>query len=193
MLLIWAHRYKAALFCFGAITPGPEFRGNLRERGPRSPATGFQRFDPPLGAHASPRRSGKADQGSRGCQPQGCASAGRRAAHGGAVSAAGGATFGRSGGARRKKRAQTGQKAAHAGVFGLPGLGAHRVSRRQPGLLYGARREKVGRRRGKTGRSGVLRGRVRRALGAKSPLLPRKGRAKGCGGAKTGGESWRGV
>ena len=51
MLLIWAHRYKAALFCFGAITPGPEFRGNLRERGPRSPATGFQGSDPPLGAH----------------------------------------------------------------------------------------------------------------------------------------------
>ena len=29
--------------------PGPEFRGISRESGPRSPASGFQRFDPPLG------------------------------------------------------------------------------------------------------------------------------------------------
>ena len=34
----------------------------------------------PFGAHTSPRRSGKADLGSRDCQPQGCASTWRRAA-----------------------------------------------------------------------------------------------------------------
>ena len=42
-------RHSGGIFLFWAITPGPEFRGVLHERGPRSPATGFQRFDPPLG------------------------------------------------------------------------------------------------------------------------------------------------
>ena len=38
-------------------TPGPEFVGNSRERARRSPARGFQRFDPPLGPPQSrPRR-----------------------------------------------------------------------------------------------------------------------------------------
>ncbi len=39
----------------------------------------------PFGAHTAPRRSGKADLGSRDCQPQGCASAGRRQRAVGAV------------------------------------------------------------------------------------------------------------
>ena len=30
-----------SLFCFGSKTPGPEFRENSRERGPRSPAPHF--------------------------------------------------------------------------------------------------------------------------------------------------------
>ena len=35
-------------------TPGPEFVGNSRERARRSPARGFQRFGPPLGAAPKP-------------------------------------------------------------------------------------------------------------------------------------------
>ena len=47
---------NGAFFVFGAKTPGPEFRGNSRERGPRSPAPHFQGFDPPLGTQ--PLRAG---------------------------------------------------------------------------------------------------------------------------------------
>ena len=35
-------------------TPGPEFVGNSRERARRSPARGFHRFGPPLGAAPKP-------------------------------------------------------------------------------------------------------------------------------------------
>ena len=42
---------NGAHFVFGVLTPGPEFRENSRETGPRSPAAGFQGSDPPLGAH----------------------------------------------------------------------------------------------------------------------------------------------
>ena len=43
----------------GRDTPGPEFRENSRERGPRSPANRARGFDPPWGAHAR-RRGGRA-------------------------------------------------------------------------------------------------------------------------------------
>ena len=39
----------AGFFIFGADTPGPEFRGNLRESGRRSPSQGTQRSDRPWG------------------------------------------------------------------------------------------------------------------------------------------------
>lgn len=41
--------FSAAELRFGLDTPGPGFVGLLRERARRSPARGFQRFDPPLG------------------------------------------------------------------------------------------------------------------------------------------------
>ena len=47
----------AELRFWGWIPPGPGFVGLLRERARRSPARGFQRFDPPLGPPESrPRR-----------------------------------------------------------------------------------------------------------------------------------------
>lgn len=45
---------------FGSNTPTPEFRGNSRERGPRSPEGTRQGSDPPLGVHRSaPRHTGR--------------------------------------------------------------------------------------------------------------------------------------
>lgn len=65
--------FSAAELRFGLDTPGPGFVGLLRERARRSPARGFQRFDPPLGgrpkadcvAGSFARRSGKADHATR--------------------------------------------------------------------------------------------------------------------------------
>ena len=195
---------RGAFLRFGADTPGPEFRGNSRERGRRSLTRHAQGSDPPLGAHTSPRRSGKADHGSRVClAPRLCLGGaggltfGRRAAATGGVAGLAGGAF--SGGARR---AQTGRKAAHAGASRVPGCARAGLPGGQPGpsraragafpgsagqKKTGGAGQKNGRRRGKTGRSGALRGRVRRALGAKSPFLPRKGRATGL----CWGENWR--
>ena len=44
---------------FGADTPGPEFRGNLRESGRRSPSQGTQRSDRPLGSRLRPGEAQK--------------------------------------------------------------------------------------------------------------------------------------
>ena len=85
------------------IPPGPGFVGLLRERARRSPARGFQRFDPPWGAQSrpvrwtssrrsakadrparsSPRRSAKADNGGRLCPGGGFS--GRAAGRNGAL------------------------------------------------------------------------------------------------------------
>ena len=53
-----SYRPSGRSFCIlVSDTPGPEFVGNSRERARRSPARGFQRFDPPLGPPESrPRR-----------------------------------------------------------------------------------------------------------------------------------------
>ena len=149
--------------------PGLEFRENSRATGRRSPATGFQRFDPPLGRTLLHSEAGKPtkevgfasprDVPWRGGGLGGRGFGGRKAAHGG------------------KKRAQSGRKAAHAGASGASGVCAAPGSRAKPGQagpFSGAGRAKAGRRRGKTGRSGALRGRVRRALGAKKPLFAAK-------------------
>lgn len=71
-------------------TPGAGFVGLLRERARRSPARGFQRFDPPWGrpkadrpARTSSRRSAKADNGGRLCPAQGFS--GRAAGRNGAL------------------------------------------------------------------------------------------------------------
>ena len=111
--------------------------------------------------------------------------------------AAGGARRGGFGGGRgnlqafgrrtAEKTGANGAKSRTRGRFRASGAGRAPGFEAAAGAFSGARREKVGRRRGKTGRSGVLRGRVRRALGAKSPLLPRKGRATGL----WRGENWR--
>jgi len=196
---------QGALFpVFGANTPGPEFRGILRERGRRSLTRHAQGSDRPLGAHTSPRRSGKADHGSRVAQPQRCALAGARgylraagggngraAAHGGADSAAGGATFERSGGARRAEAGAGGRKSRTRGGFGgLRGVCGRRGSgqnRGQAGLHPGARRAKNGQRRDKTGCSGGQKGGYGGRWGQKSPFLPRKRRATGL----CWGENWR--
>ena len=167
-------RYNhGAFFIFGAITPGPEFRGISRESGPRSPATGFQRFDPPLGHTLL---HGEAEKLTR---KVGLASPREVAWR------SGGPTFGRrqwagrawrAGFRRRSFRAAgaNGAKSRTRGRFRVsgavraPGFGA------AAGAFSGAHREKAGRRRGKTGRSGVLRGRVRRALGGEKPPFAAK-------------------
>jgi len=44
---------------WGLDTPGPEFRGNLRESGRRSPSRGAQRSDRPLGSGLRPGEARK--------------------------------------------------------------------------------------------------------------------------------------
>jgi len=94
------------------------------------------------------------------------------------VSAAGGATFGRSGGARRAEAGAGGQKSRTRGGFrgprGVRGRRGPGQNRGKPGLHPGARRAKNGRSRGKTGTFGRAKRRVRRALGAKKPLFAAK-------------------
>ena len=151
----------------------------------------------PWGAHTSPRRSGKADLGSRGCQPQGCASAGRgltfgrRAAATGVRAAHSGATFGRSGGARRAEAGAGGPKSRTRGGFRGPGGVRRRrgpgQNRGKPGLHPGARRAKTGGTGAKRGRSGGQKGGYGGRWGQKSPFLPRKRRATGL----CWGENWR--
>ena len=46
--------FSGCIMSLGLDTPGPEFVGNSHERARRSPARGFQRFDPPLGAAPKP-------------------------------------------------------------------------------------------------------------------------------------------
>ena len=50
-----SYRPSGRSFCIlVSDTPGPEFVGNSRERARRSPARGFHRFGPPLGAAPKP-------------------------------------------------------------------------------------------------------------------------------------------
>ena len=159
----------------------------------------------PWGAHTSPRRSGKADHGSRVAQPQGYAltgAAGRPSGGGRRQRAGWRRTAGRfrrregqPSGVRAahggQKRARAGKKAAHAGASGVPGgvrgCRGSGQNRGQPGLHPGARRAKNGRRRGKTGRSGGQKGGYGGRWGQKSPFLPRNRRATGL----CWGENWR--
>ena len=158
----------------------------------------------PFGAHTAPRRSGKADLGSRGCQPQGCASAGRRAdlrAAGGGNGRAGGARRGGFGGGRGNLRAFGRRTAGRGGcgrakkphTRGLPGSqGCARAPgfRAKPGQAGSPSGRAPGKKRAEPGQNGAFgwaKRRVRRALGAKKPLLPRKRRATGL----CWGENWR--
>ena len=195
---------KRRFFCFGANTPGPEFRGISRERGRRSLTRHAQGSDRPLGAHTSPRRSGKADHGSRVAQPQGCALAGaaRRPSGDGRRQRAGWRRTtgrfrrraGQPSGVRAahggRKRARAGKKAAHAGTSGVPGVcagagvpgktGASRVS------IRAHAGQKTGGTGAKRGRSGGQKGGYGGRWGQKSPFLPRKRRATGL----CWGENW---
>lgn len=202
---------KRRFFCFGANTPGPEFRGILRERGRRSLTRHAQGSDRPLGAHTSPRRSGKTDLGSRGCQPLGCASAGRRAdlrAAGGGNGRAGGARRGGFGGGRGNLRAFGRRTAGGSGrgrakkphTRELPGSqGCARApgSRAKPGQAGSPSGRAPGKKRAEPGQNGGVRaGKKAGTVGAggkKAPFCREKGGQRGCAGAKTGGESWRGV
>ena len=121
----------------------------------------------------------------------------------GGVSAAG-LSSGCSAGERRRtaeKRALAGAKAAHAGSSGHPGLYAHRASGRAAGAFSGPSRGffrgAPGKNRAAPGQNGAF-GRPSGAGtagvgGKKAPFCREKGGQRGCAGAKTGGESWRGV
>ena len=137
----------------------------------------------PTTAVGLPSPKGVPWRGRRGNLRWRAAATGGLAAHGGVVSAAGGATFGRSGGARRAEAGAGGRKSRTRGGSGGPGGVRGRrgpgQNRGQPGLHPGARRAKNGRRRGKTGRSGGQKAGLAGAGGAKSPLfLPQTGRRR---------------
>ena len=173
--------------------PGPEFRGISRESGRRSPATGFQRFDPPLGhtllhgeAEKLTREVGVASPKAVPQRGGGRRTAGRfrrRAGQPSGVRAAHGGKNGRKRGKKPHTRAfsdfrgwtRTGFRGGSRGFFtGRPGrkpggAGAKRGGRASFGGGYGGR------------------------WGRKAPFCREKGGQRGCGGAKTGGESWRGV
>ena len=178
---------QGALFHFlGLIPRAPNFAEfHARGGGGRLPVMPRDLI-PPRGSHTSSRRSGKADLGSRGCQPQGCASAGRRAdlRAAGGNGRAGGARRGDFGGRRGNLRAFGWRTAGGSGrgrakkphTRGLPGSrGCTRApgSRAKPGQAgasSGCAPGKTGQRRGKTGAFGRAKRRVRRALGEKSPF-----------------------
>ena len=203
---------QGALFpVFGANTPGPEFRGISRERGRRSLTCHAQGSDPPEGvAHiftakreSRPRQSGvpapRLCLGGGGGLTFGrrAAATGGLAAHGGVVSAADGATFWRSGGARRAEAGAGGRKSRTRGGFrgprGVRGCRGPGQNRGPPGLHPGARRAKNGQRRGKTGRLGGHKAGLAGAGAQKAPFFAPNGAGGGLCGRKTGGKSWRRV
>ena len=204
-------RQRRRFFIFGADTPGPEFRGISRERGRRSLTRHAQGSDPPLGAHTSPRRSGKADHGSRACSALVLALAGRTGWPSGgwrrprAGRRAWRAEFRRSRGFHRgrrkaaggRKRALAGAKAAHAGASGglgvCAGLGSPGETRGQPGLFPGAPGKNLASPGQKEAFGAAFRAGTAGVGGKKAPFCREKGGQRGCAGAKTGGLSLRGV
>lgn len=119
----------------------------------------------------------------------------------GGVSAAAGLSLGCSAGERRRtaeKRALAGAKAAHAGASGVPGVragpGSPGKTRGQPGHFPGRAGQKPGLTGAKRGTWAASRGGYGgRWGGKKAPFCREKGGQRGCAGAKTGGESLRGV
>ena len=199
---------RALFSFFGVDTPGPEFRGISRERGRRSLTRHARGSDHPLGAHTSPRRSEKADHGSRGCPAIGWPCRGGRAG----LRAA-------EGGNRRRRRPRRGGFLAEAGLpsgyqagkkrrtAAEEGAGGceSRTLRRLPRELWslqvsgsqakpgsgppfpGRSRAKTRHHQAEKGRLSGLQGRPRRALGAKKPLFAAKVLAEGL----CWGENWR--
>lgn len=203
-------RQSGAFSFFGADTPGPEFRGISRERGRRSLTRHAQGSDPPRGRtllhgeagkptsavgvaspKAVPRRGGGLTFGRR------AAATGGLAVHGGAVSAAGWATLGRSGGARRAEAGAGGQKSRTHGASGVPGVCAGAGVPGKTGASRGSIRARAGQKKGGTGaKRGVRAGKKAETAGVggkKAPFCREKGGQRGCAGAKTGGKSWRRV
>ena len=193
------------IFSFlGFNTPGPEFRGNSRERGRRSLTRHAQGSDPPLGAHTSPRRSGKADHGSRACPAPrlvprraaggrlggGATSAGfRRGLAGGFSAALRGKTAGLAARAALRRGKLAGFERKSRTRWALPGsrgVRGHRVSGPNRGFFRRAGRQ-TGGSRAQKGAFGRAKGRWRRAWGRKSPLFA----PNEAGGWGFGGRNWR--
>lgn len=176
----------------------------MRGGGGRLPVMPRDRIAP-LGAHTSPRQSGKANHGSRGFQPQGCASAGRRAdlrAAGDGNGRAGGARRAGFGGGRGNLRAfgrrtaggsgrGWAKKAAHRELPGSQGCARAPGSRAKPGQAGAPSGRAPGKKTGGAGaKRGVWAGKKAGTAGVggkKAPLLPRKRRATGL----CWGENWR--
>ena len=149
---------RAADCCFWALTPGPEFRGNLRERGPRSLRNRSQGFEGPLGAA---RRAGRRWAPGAGA----AAAAGRGARRGAAQAQPGWGTAGRAG--RGRRRAKTGPR-GHSRA-GYRGGGVARAGAGRQRAFSGAHGPRGGRggRQAKTGPRGPA-ARTWRQTGPKS-------------------------
>lgn len=157
-----------AFFDFWGDTPGPEFRGNSRERGPRSPRNRARKFDPPLGARAV-----RPEAGARGRPGRGAGGAlffargrGGGGPSGGAPGAGRGGDFlsgeggrGRAAARRKKGRRLRGHRgpAAGAGAPGgrLPGGGAGGAARGHTGSNPAGRAQGPNP-AGRAGRGGVF-------------------------------------
>lgn len=154
-----------AFFDFWGDTPGPEFRGNSRERGPRSPANRARGFDSPLGARAV--RPGAGARGRPGARRgrrafflrAGGAAAGLRGAHR-ARGAAATSCRAKAGGAGQRRGEKKGGACAGTG-------GPRRArARRAGGCPAAGRAARRGGTRGQIRRAG-RRGQIRRARGAR--------------------------
>lgn len=202
---------KTALFLFWGKYPGPRISRNFTREGaavayPSCPGIG----SPPGVAHfftakreSRPRQSGL--PAPRLCL--GGAAADLRAA-GGGNGQAGGARRGGFGGGRGNLRAFGRRTAGRSGcgraknphTRGLPGSqGCARApgSRAKPGQAGSPSGRAPGKKRAAPGakpdvRAGKKAG-TAGAGGKKAPFCREKGGQRGCAGAKTGGESWRGV
>lgn len=128
-------RQFGGIFRFSLNTPGLQFRENSRERGPRSPASRFQGFDPPWGLGGA----GKLDSGDGLGKQNGAGAALRQRTAGGPGRCAG---PGHAGG--RRGRLPGCEARRHVGANGAKSArsGARRRGRgRRAGHgLFGARR-----------------------------------------------------
>lgn len=96
-----------------------------------------------------------------------------------------------------QKRVRAGKKAAHAGLPGSQGCARAPGSREKPGQAGSPSGRAPGKKTGGAGaKRGVRAGKKAGTAGAggeKAPFCREKGGQRGCAGAKTGGESLRGV
>ena len=181
--------FRGGLFIFGRLPRVPNFAEIYARVGRGLQPPDFRDLIPPWGhtllhgeagkltkevGFASPR-----DVPWRGGGLGGRGFGGRKAAHGGGKTGAIGAksrTRGRFRGAR--------------GVRGRRDPGQNRA---KPGLFRGRAGQKPGGAGAKRGVRAPFGGGYGGRWGEKAPFCREKGGQRGCGGAKTGGESWRGV